>query len=236
MPAKEPLVRRLFDLITPRYDLFNRVASLGLDQGWRARAIESLQLAPGMRVLDLASGTGDLAALAAERLAPLGTVVACDLSHPMLAQAQRKLSRQPAACWHVQYTQARAEALPFADSSFEAATIGFALRNVSDLEAAFREFRRVVRPGGRLALLEFGRPAQPLLRLGHWFWLTGVIPLLGILATGRLWPFLYLRRSILGFASPGEVSSLLKEAGFPQVAVRPIHGGIAVLYAAQLPP
>ncbi len=235
MPAKEPLVRRLFDLITPRYDLFNRVASFGLDQGWRARTIESLRLVPGMRVLDLASGTGDLAALAATHLAPLGTVVACDLSHPMLAQAQRKLSRQPAAYWHVQYTQARAEGLPFADSSFDAATMGFALRNVSDLEAVFQELFRILKPGGHLALLEFGRPRNPVMRAGHLLWLSTAIPLIGLLTTGALWPFLYLRRSILRFMPPEEVVRHLGAAGFTQALANPLTGGAVLIYQTHRP-
>ncbi len=233
--SKETFIHRLFDTITPRYDLFNRLASVGLDQGWRRRTIDSLQLVPGMTVLDLASGTGDLAAQEARRLVPLGKVVACDLSRPMLVSASRKLGRRPLESWHLAYAQGIGESLPFADRSFDAATIGFALRNVSDLDQVFRELARVLRPGGRIALLEFGRPKNPLVRLGHMLWLGGVVPVLGFLTTGLLWPFLYLRRSILGFLSPDQVLGKLKQAGFSGAEARPLHGGVVVLYIAQRP-
>ena len=230
--TKEGFIRRLFDGISPRYDLFNRIASLGLDRAWRRRTIESLNLLPGMRVLDLAAGTGDLAAESALKMLPLGTVAACDLSHSMLRGASRKLGRHPAVCWHVRFAQGRAEQLPFPTAGFHAATIGFALRNVSSLEGTFRELRRTVRPGGRIALLEFGRPRNPLLKFGHWIWLTLSVPMLGLLTTGSIGPFLYLRRSILGFLSPEEVVRLLESAGFSQVRAEPLSGGIVTLYQA----
>ena len=188
-----------------------------------------------MRVLDLASGTGDLAVESALKMLPLGTVVACDLSHPMLRSASGKLSWHPVAGWDVRFAQGRAEQLPFPPAGFHAATIGFALRNVSDLEGTFRELHRVVRPGGRIGLLEFGRPRNPFIRVGHWLWLTLVLPPMGLLTTGRIWPFLYLRRSILGFLAPDEVVQRLQSAGFAQVKAEPFSSGIVVLYQAQRP-
>lgn len=235
VPAKEHFVRRLFDGISPRYDLFNRISSLGLDQGWRRRAVAGLKLAPGMRVLDLASGTGDLACLAAKAIVPLGTVIASDLSHPMLRLAGKKFERIPAAYWHVRAVQNWAEALPFPSGSFHAATMGFALRNVSDLDATFREFHRVLKPGGALSLLEFSRPRGILLRLGHTLWLSTVVPLLGLLAVGSIGPFLYLRRSILQFMAPEQVVQRLWEAGFTHVRAESLTGGIVFLYTARRP-
>jgi len=223
----------LFDSISTRYDLFNRISSLGLDQGWRRRAIASLNLVPGMQVLDLASGTGDLAVLAAQAIAPLGTVIAADLSYSMLRLAGKKFDRIPAAYWHVRTVQNRAEALPFVSESFHAATMGFALRNVSDLDATFREFHRVLKPGGRLSLLEFSRPQGFLLRLGHTLWLSAVVPLLGFLAVGSIGPFLYLRRSILQFMAPEQVVRCLQSAGFGDVQAQPLTGGIVFLYTAR---
>lgn len=194
-----------------------------------------LKLLPGMRVLDLASGTGDLTILAAQEMVPLGFVAACDLSHPMLQLARRKFHRIPAARWHVQSLQARAERLPFSDGTFHAATMAFALRNVSDLGATFLEFHRVIQPGGRLAVLEFGRPRGLLLKIGHWLWLSFGVPLLGLLTTGRLWPFLYLRRSILEFMPPEEVIRRLEKAGFTQAQAEPLQGGIVFVYYAETP-
>jgi len=227
---KERFVRQLFDSITPRYDWFNRVSSFGMDQGWRARAIESVKLLPGMRVLDLASGTGDLAAAAAEKLAPLGRVAAFDLSYPMLNWGRRAMARHPLAAWHVSFAQGRAEALPFADRSFEALTCGFALRNVSDLDRTFSEMRRVLKVGGRFGILEFSRPRNPLLSAGHTVWLSTGIPALGWTLTGRFWPFVYLRRSIFQFPPPAEAVKRLERAGFREVEAIPLTGGVVILY------
>ena len=195
----------------------------------------SLRLGPEARVLDLACGTGDLAAVAAPALVPLGAVVGCDLSLPMMAAGARKLSRHPPARWHVKFTQGRAEQLPFAAGSFHAATLGFALRNVSDLDAVFRELHRALAPGGRVGLLEFGRPRNPFLRAGHILWLSCAVPLIGILTTGKVWPFLYLRRSILGFLPPEEVVRRLKAAGFTAAEATPLTGGVVNLYTALRP-
>ncbi len=230
--SKEKFVHRLFDTITPRYDLFNRVGSMGMDRGWRRVTIQSLQLNPEMRVLDLASGTGDLARDCAAELAPLGRVVACDLSLQMLSRAVKRLAVFPPARWHVRYAQGRAENLPFKPGIFDAATMAFALRNVSDLDASFREYHRVMRPGARLALLEFGRPGNFFLRAGHWLWLSTAIPLFGFLTTGLFWPFLYLRRSILQFMPPEQVVEKLRTAGFSELSATRLSGGIVILYQA----
>ncbi|MBI3616277.1 MAG: ubiquinone/menaquinone biosynthesis methyltransferase [Candidatus Omnitrophica bacterium] len=232
---KGRFIRRLFDTISPRYDRFNRVSSLGLDQPWRRRTIAGLKLLPGMRVLDLASGSGDLSVAATRELLPLGQVVACDLSYPMLRFARKKFDRHPFAGWHITLAQGKAEELPFRSGSFHAAAIGFALRNVSDLDATFRELYRVLKPGGRIGLLEFGRPNSLLFKLGHRIWLTLAIPLIGVLTTGKLWPFLYLRRSILQFLEPEQVLRRLEAAGFRQIKAEPMTGGTAYLYQAAHP-
>ena len=183
-----------------------------------------------MRVLDLASGTGDLAGEVVPHLAPLGLVAACDLSFPMLTFASKKLARSPLARWHVRLAQGRAEALPFRSESFDAATMGFALRNVTDLNSTFQELFRVVRPGGRIGLLEFGRPKNRLLRIGFRLWLLTAVPLMGMLTTLRLWPFTYLRRSILQFLAPEEVVRRLEAVGFVEVRVESFMEGVALLY------
>lgn len=187
-------------------------------------------------MLDVAGGTGDLAAEAAVRVLPLGSVTVFDLSYPMLKRAQVNLKRHPVAGWHALFAQGRAEALPFRDGRFDAVTMGFALRNLSDLEAAFAEFFRVLAPGGRAVFLEFGRPALLPLRWGFRLWLWTGIPLIGLLTTGRLWPFLYLRRSIRAFPGPGEVLRRLRAAGFLEPRARPLSGGIVHLYEAAKPP
>lgn len=229
---KETFVRRLFDALTPRYDLFNRLSSLGWDAGWRRRTVERLKLEPGERLLDLASGTGDLAAAAVRHLTPLGQVTACDLSGPMLRAARRKMARHPLGR-PVRFAQGRAESLPFAQNAFAAATMGFALRNVSDLGRTFEELYRVLKGGGRLGLLEFGRPKNPVLRMGFYLWLWTGVPLAGMLTTGRLWPFVYLRRSIQKFLPPEAVMEALRRAGFQNVRVESFTAGVALLYTAR---
>ncbi len=186
-----------------------------------------------MRVLDLASGTGDLAIRCAKKVAPLGQVAACDFSFPMLRLAAYKFERVPAAYWHARPIQGKAEALPFAEGSFDAATMAFALRNVSDLAATFTELNRVLKPGGRIALLEFGRPKNLFVRLGHLLWLSTAVPAIGLATTGRLWPFLYLRRSILQFMPPQEVLQRLESAGFAEATAEPLTFGAVIVYRAQ---
>jgi len=227
---KEVFVHRLFDAIASRYDLFCRLSSFGLDASLRRRTVQSLNLAPGMRVLDLASGSGGLAIEAAREILPLGQVIASDISGPMLAQACRRLARHPVAGWHVQVSLNRAEALSFKTGSFDAAAMGFALRNVSDLNNTFQELARVIRPGGRVGLLEFSRPQHPLLRWGFKLWLAVASPLIGVLSTGRLWPFLYLRRSVLQFIPSEEVIQSLEGAGFQEVRKTALAGGSVALY------
>lgn len=227
---KEGFVRKLFDGISPQYDFFNRLSSFGLDQGWRRRSIAALKLLPGMRVLDVASGTGDMGILAAHELLPLGLVVGLDPSYPMLSLAQRKLEKLPVARWHMTLARGKAEALSFSDGSFDAATIAFGMRNVSDLSATFQELHRVLKSGGRIALLEFGRPKGIFFRTGQALWLSTGVPAIGILTTGKIWPFLYLRRSIGEFLAPEAVVEHLEKTGFRDVEARPMTGGVVNLY------
>ncbi|OGX40088.1 MAG: hypothetical protein A3C53_07110 [Omnitrophica WOR_2 bacterium RIFCSPHIGHO2_02_FULL_68_15] len=222
-------MRALFDALSPRYDLFNRLASLGLDQRWRRRAIAAAGLKPGARVLDLGAGTGDLALMAAAAVAPTGVVEALDLSAPMLQRARAKAARVPAG-WHVRAVQAQAERLPAADRTYEAVVSGFVMRNVSDLGRTLSESHRVLRPGGRLAILEFGRPRAALLRWGHLLWLGVGTLAIGWLVTGLRGPFTYLRRSIAGFLPPEQFLARLREHGFAEVAAVPLLGGAVILY------
>ena len=228
--AKEPYVHTLFDQLSPRYDLFNRLASLGLDQQWRRRALARAQLKPGMRVLDLGAGTGDFALAAAESVCPTGMVAAFDLSVPMLRQTQRKADERPAG-YHVRPVNGRAEQLPLADGAVDAVVSGFVMRNVSDIPQTLSESRRVLRDGGRLVILEFSRPRGRLLRLGHTLWLSTGMLVLGWLAAGARWPFAYLRRSIAEFVPPTTFVAALRTAGFCDVTMTPLLGGAVMIYA-----
>lgn len=225
---KQQFVRRLFTTIAPRYDWFNRLASLGLDQRWRRRTVRLSGMAPGMKVLDVCTGTGDLA-LICERQLREGSVVGVDFTETMLRSALEK----PRAA-HVQWLAGDAQRLPFPDGTFDRAFIGFSTRNLSDLEQGLRDMLRVLKPGGQLLILETGRPSNPLVRLGHLVFLGTVARVVGLVLTGRLWPFTYLARSVKGFLSPQQVVALLERCGARARHV-PLSLGLASVYIATKP-
>jgi len=210
-------VRAMFDRIAPVYDLMNRVMTVGLDGRWRRLAAEAV-VRPGDRVLDACCGTGDLA-LAAERAG--GRVVGLDFSERMLERARRK---SPSVEW----VRGDLLELPFEDASFDAATVGFGVRNVADLERSLRELRRVLRPGGRLGILEITTPRGPL-RLFYRLWFDAIVPLLGKLLRGGS-AYTYLPASVRRFPGPEELAALLERAGFGGVSFRLLAGGIVALH------
>jgi demethylmenaquinone methyltransferase/2-methoxy-6-polyprenyl-1,4-benzoquinol methylase len=211
-------VRTMFDRIAPVYDLMNRFMTAGLDGRWRGLAA-SLAVRPGDRVLDAACGTGDLAV--ADLRAGAGRVTGLDFSERMLDRARRKA---PAIEW----VQGDMLALPFADGAFDAATVGFGARNVGDLSLALRELRRVLRPGGRVAILEITQP-RGLLRPFFGLWFDRVVPLLGkVLPGGRA--YTYLPASVKRFPTAERLVEVLTEAGFAQVEFRLLAGSIVAVH------
>jgi demethylmenaquinone methyltransferase/2-methoxy-6-polyprenyl-1,4-benzoquinol methylase len=210
-------VRTMFDRIAPVYDAMNRVMTAGLDRRWR-RATVAAVVRPGDRVLDAACGTGDLA-VAAKRAG--ADVVGLDFSPAMLERARRKDAG-------IEWVQGDALALPFPDASFDAATIGFGVRNLDDLAAGLRELRRVLRPGGRLGVLEITRPRGPL-RVFYSLWFDRIVPLLGKVLPGGA-AYAYLPASVRRFPPPDELAQLLEESGFASVSYRLFAGGIVALH------
>lgn len=211
-------VRGMFDRIAPVYDVMNRVMTAGLDLRWRRLAARSVVRA-GDRVLDAACGTGDFAV--ADRRAGAGAVTGLDFSERMLERARRKA---PELDW----VHGDLLALPFADASFDAATVGFGVRNVADLELALRELRRVLVPEGRLAILEITRPRGPL-RPFFSLWFDRVVPLLGRLLPGG-GAYTYLPASVRRFPAAEELADLLRRAGFQDVRFRLLGGSIVALH------
>jgi demethylmenaquinone methyltransferase / 2-methoxy-6-polyprenyl-1,4-benzoquinol methylase len=208
-------VRAMFDAIAPRYDLVNRVMTFRMDVGWRRRTVAALGLAPGSRVLDLACGTGDLCReLDGAGLRPVGF----DLSFGMLASARTGAP----------LVQADALALPLPADAADGATCGFALRNLVALEPFLDELARVLRPGGRLSLLEVATPSNPLLRWGHGVYFGKVVPLVGGLLSDPA-AYRYLPRSVAYLPEPDELVALLRAAGFGDAARHTLSGGIAQL-------
>ena len=213
-------VRGMFDRIAPVYDVMNRVMTVGLDLRWRRIAAEAA-VRPGNRVLDACCGTGDLAV--ADRKAG-GTVTGLDFAPRMLERARRKL---PEATW----VEGDLLELPFADGSFEAATVGFGVRNVSDLEGGLRELRRVLVPGGRVAVLEITQPRgvlAPFYRL----WFDRIVPLLGKALKGGE-AYSYLPASVRRFPGVEDLAALLRGVGFADVGYRTFAGGIVALHTGK---
>ena len=234
---KRRAVREMFDTIAGRYDLLNRVNSLGMDRGWRRRCVSALELPAGSLVLDVACGTGDLCdELARQRYRPVGL----DLSPGMLAQAiARGAHRVDAAVpGHGERGLAQAplvlaDALgaPFRPTSFDGAVSAFALRNVVDLGQLFRQLACVVRPGGRVSLLELGRPDTSLIRFGHGLWCNYAVPLVGSLFSNAP-AYRYLPKSLAYLPPPEEVVGMLEGAGFAAVQRVLLAGGTCQIYLA----
>jgi len=210
-------VRGMFDRIAPVYDVMNHVMTAGLDRRWRKLAVQEA-VWPGDRVLDACCGTGDLA-VEAERRG--GRVVGLDFSEAMLERARRKSGA-------IEWMQGDALALPFGDGEFDAATVGFGVRNLADLEGGLRELARVLRPGGKLAVLEITRPRgllKPFFRL----WFDVFVPLLGKVVPGGK-AYTYLPASVRRFPGPDDLTELFERAGFADVRYRLLGGGIVALH------
>jgi demethylmenaquinone methyltransferase / 2-methoxy-6-polyprenyl-1,4-benzoquinol methylase len=213
-------VRTMFDRIAPVYDFMNRAMTMGMDRRWRRLAARAV-VHEGDDVLDSCCGTGDLA-IEGARLG--GRVTGLDFSEPMLARARRKAPE-------LEWVHGDALDLPFADESFDAATVGFGIRNVADLEAGLRELARVLRPGGRLAVLEITRP-RGLMRPFFRLWFDVLVPAAGKVLPGGA-AYAYLPASVRRFPGPEDLAAALERAGFGAVSYRLLAGGIVALHVGE---
>jgi demethylmenaquinone methyltransferase/2-methoxy-6-polyprenyl-1,4-benzoquinol methylase len=220
----------MFDAIAARYDLLNHLLSAGIDRRWRRQAVASLALRGGERVLDVCTGTADLALAALAGPRPPARVVGVDFADAMLRVGQRKLRRRDAS---VALVRGDATRLPVVGGSVDAVTVGFGIRNVEDTAAACAELRRVLAPGGRLAVLEFAVPTAPLVRAVYLWYFRNVLPLIGRLVSRHDAAYGYLPASVGAFASPDEFVKLLQRSGFVDVAAVPLTFGIVLLYTAR---
>jgi demethylmenaquinone methyltransferase/2-methoxy-6-polyprenyl-1,4-benzoquinol methylase len=231
-------VRAMFDGIARVYDRMNSVMTAGLHHRWRERAADLAQLAPGARALDVACGTGDLTLELARRVGPGGEVVGCDFSEGMLELARVKAA--DAAGVHAEtplapmrFEWANALELPYRDDEFAAATVGFGVRNFSDLEQGLRELVRVVRPGGRVVILEMTTPTKPPLSTFFRVWFDRVVPVLGR-AAGDGDAFTYLPRSVRRFPGPHELAATMERCGLRGIRYVLTAGGIIAIHAGEV--
>lgn len=240
MPEPLPLDRApheiagMFDGIAGHYDLLNHLLSAGRDRQWRARAVEVLDLGEGETALDVCTGTADLALALASPRGPAARVVAVDFSAEMLRLGQEKIRHQHSD-GAVTVLRGDAEQIPLGDRTVDGVTIGFGIRNVSAPPRALSEIRRVLRPGGRLAILEFGEPSSPPIRAAYLWYFRRVLPLIGRLISRHRSAYDYLPASVGRFYRPPAFCDLLREVGFTDVRVTPLTFGIVYLYSARIP-
>ncbi len=220
----------MFDGIAERYDLLNRIISLGIDQRWRKKTADALALPENGRVLDLATGTGDLALLIARR-EPSTTLVGLDPSEKMLAVGERKVQAAGLGS-RIELVVGDAQALPFEANVFDGTCIAFGIRNVPDRSAALREMARVTRPGGRIAILELSEPRSGLMGPLARFHVHTVVPWVGSLLSGAK-EYRYLQRSIAAFPPAEEFAQQMENADLRVVQVEPLTFGVAHLYVAE---
>ena len=249
---KAPLVRGIFDKVASRYDLMNDLMSGGIHRLWKAEMVAWLKPRPGQLLIDVAGGTGDIALRALPRLIPdlvddgvfddrageggaggsgRGGAIVCDTNENML-EIGRARALDQGILYGIEWLAADAERLPFPERSFDLYSIAFGLRNVTHIETALAEARRVLKPGGHLLCLEFTPQVTPLLQPLYDLYSFYFVPLLGQIVTGDRDAYTYLVESIRGFPRQGELSDLMLSAGFEQVSYRNLTGGIAALHSA----
>jgi len=221
-----------FETVAKRYDFMNTLLSFGIHYLWKHAAIRMMKLKPGDRVLDVCGGTGDLSILAQRVVGLFGQVVLCDLNRTMIQTGKTKLTHSSVRS-RIRYVQGNAEELSFPDSYFDAAMVGFGIRNVSHMEKGFGEMHRVLKPGGKLMCLEFSKPTAPLFRFLYDFYSFKIMPLLGELLAGSRKAYTLLPESIRTFPLPDELAEILESIGFRRVVYRRLTNGIAVVHLGE---
>jgi demethylmenaquinone methyltransferase/2-methoxy-6-polyprenyl-1,4-benzoquinol methylase len=223
----------MFDAIARRYDLLNRVLSAGIDRHWRTRAIRALHLTGSERVLDVCTGTADVAIAARRTSPPAARVVGIDFSQAMLRVGLEKVRREQLS-GAIDLVRGDATRMPVAAASVDAVTVAFGIRNVEDLAEACRELRRVLRANGRLAILEFALPTNPLVRSVYLMYFRFVLPRIGTWISRHRGAYRYLPASVAAFETPTELVTILRQAGFVDVRADRLLLGVVYLYTAHV--
>ncbi|MDT8408234.1 MAG: bifunctional demethylmenaquinone methyltransferase/2-methoxy-6-polyprenyl-1,4-benzoquinol methylase UbiE [Wenzhouxiangellaceae bacterium] len=226
---KTRLVGEVFSSVAEHYDIMNDLMSAGIHRLWKRQFVAGAGMRPGQRVLDLAGGTGDIADLARRRVTPGGEVIVADINYEMLKAGQRRMDDRGTVSG-LEWLQVNAEALPFPDRRFDHVTIAFGLRNVTDKELALAEMFRVLKPGGRIHILEFSHVSPAVLRRAYDLWSFQVLPRLGRLVAKDRDSYQYLAESIRRFPRQQALADMLREAGFERVAFDNLSAGIAAIH------
>ena len=228
---KSQWVLRHFNSVAKKYDLMNTLLSFGIHHLWKRNAVKMMALNPGDRVLDVCGGTGDLAILAAEIVGRSGQVIIYDINRAMIEAGMKKIKHSPLED-HIRFVQGDAEQISFPDGYFDAAMVGFGIRNVTRMDQGFKEMCRVLKPGGKMMCLEFSKPTSPLFRWMYDIYSFHVMPALGEVVAGSSRAYLHLIESIRTFALPDELTAVLKQVGFSKVTERKLTNGIAMIHLA----
>lgn len=227
--AKQGLVANVFNSVAKKYDVMNDVMSFGIHRLWKRYTIDCSGVRSGMKVLDLAGGTGDLTAQFSRRVGPTGEVVLADINEAMLEVGKDKL-RNLGIVSNVSYQQANAEELPFEDDTFDIITIAFGLRNVTDKQKALESMHRVLKPGGRLLVLEFSKPEPPMLSQMYDFYSFNILPKMGQVIAGDAESYQYLAESIRMHPDQETLKGMMEAAGYENVTYTNLTGGIVALH------
>lgn len=228
MSDKATYVHRAFTAIADRYDLLNTLLSFNQDRRWRKSTVSALDMKGPEAVLDVATGTGKLARELEMTAGAGGRVVGIDFCEPMLRKARAQIDSTTLVL-------ATSESLPFPDNCFDGATIGFALRNVPDMEKTLREMTRVMKPGGKAVCLEFSQPRHPIMQGLHRLYLLRMLPTIGWLISGDKEAYLYLPRSIMEFPSAEELSAVMEKAGLERIRFRFLTWGVVAIHVGTKP-
>lgn len=227
--AKQGLVANVFNSVAKKYDVMNDVMSFGIHRLWKRYTIDCSGVRSGMKVLDLAGGTGDLTAQFSRRVGPTGEVVLADINEAMLEVGKDKL-RNLGIVSNVSYQQANAEELLFEDDTFDIITIAFGLRNVTDKQKALESMHRVLKPGGRLLVLEFSKPEPPMLSQMYDFYSFNILPKMGQVIAGDAESYQYLAESIRMHPDQETLKGMMETAGYENVTYTNLTGGIVALH------
>lgn len=228
---KKNRVNRHFDIVAPRYDLMNTLLSMGMHHLWKHSAVAAMELKPGDKLIDICGGTGDLSFLSAKKIDPGGQAIILDINSSMIEKGLQKKGNISAS--NVMFVKGDAETIAFPDNSFNAAVVGFGIRNLTHMELGFREMFRVLKNGGRFCCLEFSRPESRWFRSLYDFYSFKVMPALGELITGDRDAYTVFPESIRAFSLPHEMTEILEEIGFSNVTHKSLTGGIASLHTAE---